>query len=158
MKIGMNDYVTKPFEEDKLMGVILKQLRLDPPPIQIQTPATETKIAAGKLYNLDKLVALTRNDNAYVQKMISIFLEQTSQAVEQIQKACAQSDLESLYQVAHKIKPSLGSMGVDVLYQTIRDVEQKANDRDDTPELKRQVDVLVGTLQQLIEQLKLEQI
>jgi PAS domain S-box-containing protein len=157
VKIGMNDYVTKPFEEEKLMGVILKQLRLGATPLQIHTTVAEPTITAGKLYNLDKLIALTRNDNAYVQKMIGIFIEQTSQAIDQIQKASGQSDLESLYQVAHKIKPSLGSMGVDVLYQTIRDVEQKAIDRLDTPELKKQVDVLVTTLQQLIEQLKLEQ-
>lgn len=156
VNVGMNDYVTKPFEEDKLMRVILKVLQINPMPFHVKQEAVGEKTTNEKLYKLDKLLDMSGNDNAYVQKMIGIFTDQILQAIENIQTAYKVGDLEVLYQVSHKIKPSLASMGIDQLYQTIRNVEQSSKERNNSQQLKDEVNFLVTTLKLVLEQLRLE--
>ncbi len=155
---GMNDYVTKPFEEAKLMGVITKTLNLSPaPPKEVEV---ETAVPAinNKLYNLDKLIKMVGGDVGYAHKMIEIFIGQTETALVQIKEAYAEKDMEALYQVTHKIKPSLSSMGIDTLYDAIREVEQQAKERLDSKELSAKVDLLHATLVGVIDALKQEKL
>jgi PAS domain S-box-containing protein len=152
LSAGMNDYVTKPFEEDKLIAVINKVLHLSPAPLKTQNKDFET--ASENLYSLDKLTAMARNDSSYVQKMVGVFVNQTQQALDQLVTAQAKGDLAKMYQIAHKIKPSLSSMGIDCLYQTIRDVEMLAKNGEDSTLLQQQLKTLISTLNTVLHQLQ----
>lgn len=158
LAIGMNDYVTKPFEESKLMGAIMKALHLSPASTKKVDTTPAAPVANDKLYDLDKLRKMLGGDEAYLRKMTGIFIEQTEIALVQIKEAYANKDLEALYQVTHKIKPSLSSMGIDTLYDTIREVEQQAKECLDSKELSAKVDFLHATLVVVIDALKQEKL
>ena len=161
INVGMNGYVTKPFEEDKLISTIAKTLSLSV--IKKKKEEEPDKkpsatILKQKLYNLEKLMELARNDKTYVQKMIGIFTEQTTISIEQIKTAYGNKNLGALYQVAHKIKPSLDSMGIISLRENIREIEMSAKEGNDSDILASKIEFLLSTLNEALEQLKEEPI
>lgn len=157
LKIGMNDHVTKPFEEDKLISVMSKWMTMaNPPADHLATTSTTTRNESTKLYNLTKLLSLSRNDTAYVQKMVQIFIDQTVLSIQQIKDAYALKDLNTVYKIAHKIKPSIEGMGIDILRNDIREIEKIAHEGKDSDEFEQKLLLLFSILNTVVEQLKQE--
>lgn len=157
IRVGMNDYVTKPFEEDKLMGIIIKLLKLSPVPLKKQ-PKKIKQITEPILYNLEQIVSLARNDTSYIRKMIEIFSEQAVISITQLQDAFTAKDPETIYQVAHRIKPSLDTMGISSLHAVIRELEKTAKEGADLRLLAPMIESVVSTLTTVVTQLKEEKI
>lgn len=120
LKIGMNDYVTKPFEEKLLFSAILKNI--DKSKTDRDRVTMESKHDP-KLYNLDKLVELSQGDMDYVKKMIEIFISQSEASMIQINSAISKRDLDTVFQISHKIKPSIDGLGIECLAKEIREIE-----------------------------------
>ena len=154
INIGMNDCVTKPFEEEKLISSIYKLTKVSAKSVNKNLEVIQDY--EQKLYNLNQLQSMSRNDNTYCKKMISIFIEQSTISISQIQDAYDIKDLNTVYHVAHRIKPSIGLMGIDVLRETIRYIEKNAKECNDSAELKKQINILYTVLNKVINQLKEE--
>jgi CheY-like chemotaxis protein/HPt (histidine-containing phosphotransfer) domain-containing protein len=128
IKSGMNDYVTKPFEEKQLLSAILKSIKqndndLVSAPVVIQ-PVMES--TPEKLYNMGKLTELCGGDTDYMKKMVEIFIEQSLLSSKQIVEALAIKDLKTVYQVSHRIKPSIDSLGIVCLKTEVQEIENDA--------------------------------
>lgn len=152
MKIGMNAYVTKPFEEKQLLDAILKNR-------EISKTSSETIIAepaADKLYDIDKLKELCDNDADYLQKMVEIFIEQSTTSTKQMQEAMTIKDLQTVSQISHKIKPSIDSLGIDCLKAEIREIEKDAKTGIYTDKLVNLVNYAEEVLTKVVEHLKKE--
>lgn len=163
LSVGMNDYVTKPYDEEKLMAAIFRLLHTDEQidDVQEEIPRTQvlTKtVGDKKLYDLSILKGQGIDNPDYLRKMIKIFSDQSSQVVRDLNTAYAQKDLGKVYQLAHKIKPSIDGMGIHSLKDLVRAVEQKAHQYQDSKDLGEQVQVLCSTLNRVIEQLKDEEV
>lgn len=127
---GMNTYVLKPFQEHHLMEVIAGffeheatktetiEIKPAPAPIQVENNS--------KLYSLEKLKTLSNGNEAFVQKMINLFVTLAPQSVSQINEAYQSGDFELVAKLAHKLKPSLDNMMITELKDTVREVEQNA--------------------------------
>lgn len=154
IKIGMNDCVTKPFEEDQLLNAIAKWTNNE----NSFSKKTTLKLINQneKLYDLEKLISISKDDKSYVQKMIQIFIDQSLLAITQIGDAYKVKDLDTVYKVSHRIKPSIDSMGITVLYDEIRNVEKVSKSGIDSPELEKSILFLFSVLHQVINQLKNE--
>ncbi len=122
LSIGMNDYVTKPFEEKELFNTIAKQLQWNMSP----TSSAATIIDDG--YDLSQLVELSRGDEEFVKNMVEIFLEHTPPALDEMLKGMADNDFTTVAKVAHRIKPSIESMGISQLDGVARDIELSAKE------------------------------
>ncbi len=154
IKTGMNDYVTKPFEEEKLISVMNKWLgstTIDP---VIDKVSDITSGVNQQLYDLSKLLSLSRNDKSFVQKMVQMFIEQTTLSIQQMKEAYANKDLDTIYNIAHKIKPSIDAMGIEVLREDIRDIEKTAFEKNDSEEFEKKLLFLFFILDKAIDQLK----
>jgi len=154
MNIGMNDCVTKPFEEEKLIGSIYKLTKLDAKKDYVLNEMQND--SNQKLYNLNQLLSVSRNDSAYCKKMISIFIEQSTTAISQINESYDSKDLSVIYSIAHRIKPSIDLMGIDILRDNIRYIEKNSKELNDSEELKKQINILFTVLNKVINQLKEE--
>lgn len=154
LKIGMNDYVTKPFEEDVLLNTIAKWASIDG--FVANKPEKDVVLDNEKLYNLEKIITISRNDNAYVKKMAQIFSDQALLAINQIGDAYKANDLDTVYKVSHRIKPSIDSMGITILYDDIRKIEKDSKEGLNSPELERNILFLFSILNQVVNQLKNE--
>ncbi len=158
IKTGMNDYVTKPFEEEKLISVINKWLS-SALSGTLPNQTTKTLEEEGRtVYNLSKLVSLSRNDKGYVKKMVQLFIDQTAICVQQMKEAYAGNDLDTLYKVAHKIKPSIDGMGIEMLREDIRYIEKTASEGKNPEDLEKKLLFIFSVLDKAIEQLKQEAI
>jgi CheY-like chemotaxis protein len=148
---GMNDYITKPFDESTLLGTILRNLASSGAALPGPVSKTPVKPASeeNRLYNLDYIIQFSKGNDNFVRKMITLFCEQMPDAVGEIRAALAEKDLETVRQVAHRIKPNIVNFGIGDLKQDIRSIEFLARQGVATPEL----DALTGKLEYIVKRI-----
>jgi len=143
LSIGMDDYVTKPFEEKELFNTIVKQLQWE------DVNKAQPTNTMDNNYDLSKLKALSRGDEDFVRSMIEIFRQQTPLALKEMKEALRKKDYETLAQTAHRIKPSIENMGIKQLDGVASEIElaikTKGNAVDHT-KLTQKLHTLVSTL------------
>lgn len=115
--VGMNDYVTKPFDEKILFETILKFTKK-------QKNISEKAELKTHSYNLSNLNAMSRGNQEFVKKMITIFINQTNEIITETEKAINNNNFIEVSQLIHKIKPSVDGMGITKIYTEIRELEQ----------------------------------
>jgi HPt (histidine-containing phosphotransfer) domain-containing protein len=77
-----------------------------------------------KYTDLNYLKKLSNGSNAFVCRMISLFLEQTPMALNELEKYSVIHDWVSLKAVAHKMKPSFSFMGIKGLEEEVLQMEE----------------------------------
>jgi signal transduction histidine kinase/DNA-binding response OmpR family regulator len=153
INIGMNDSVTKPFEEEKLINSIYKLTNFDSTNVNIEPTML---LNTDKLYNLHQLRIVSRNDTDYFKKMINIFIDQSNLSITQITESYLAKNLKGVYSVIHKIKPSIDLMGIEILKEPIKYIEKNAKEQIDSQELGKQIKFVFIILNKAILQLKEE--
>lgn len=147
---GMNDYLTKPFKEEDLVGLMSKWLGRDPGKRSNQSNME----SAHALFDLSKLQEISKGNKAFVEKMVQLFSTQAPLSVKEIKEAYAFQDLEKVKAVAHRLKPSIDNMGIQSLTREIRQIEALALSGDDGNELPGLIGQLETTLTKVVDQLQ----
>jgi HPt (histidine-containing phosphotransfer) domain-containing protein len=75
-------------------------------------------------WSLEKLRQMSKGNEAFVQKMLAIFLEQTPIRLTEMEKSYAEGNLHKLGEIAHKMKPGMDSFEMTGLLQTVRKLEK----------------------------------
>ena len=107
-----------------------------------------------KLYSLAQLESLSGGDEAFVNKMVDMFLELTPQTIAVLKESYAEDKLETLGGAAHKIKPTIDMMGIETLRQSIRDLEQYGKNRSHLELIPGLLTEVCDTLDQVVVQLR----
>jgi HPt (histidine-containing phosphotransfer) domain-containing protein len=76
--------------------------------------------------DLSYLSSLSSGSTEFMQQMISVFMEQTPKALDQIKTHYAAQDWKQLGAIAHKIKPSFAFMGIRELEPVIAELEDNS--------------------------------
>jgi two-component system, sensor histidine kinase and response regulator len=78
------------------------------------------------IMSLNRSIALERvgGDEALLQEIAGLFLEDYPNLITQIQQAVGAKDAHSLERAAHSLKGSLSNFGSDAAYQAAFDLEQ----------------------------------
>ncbi|MBK8667956.1 MAG: PAS domain S-box protein [Saprospiraceae bacterium] len=153
MSIGMNDYVTKPFEENILFNTLLNHVTRKLP----SEKAGSDEAKKESLYNLQKLDEISRDDVSFVHKMVIIFVEQTPLSIAEMKIALSNGDMETVSKIAHRIKPGIDNMGISSLTSVIREIEAKG--KSSNPNIDKMWDLVritEETLDKVIESLRIE--
>ncbi|MEO6903478.1 MAG: Hpt domain-containing protein [Bacteroidia bacterium] len=87
---------------------------------------SESKAAVKKYTDLTYLKSLSKGDDGFVKQMITIFINQTPAAIEQLEKSLISKDFLTLNAVAHKIKPSFSFVGINSLQAKLEELEKNA--------------------------------
>ncbi|MFN8436378.1 MAG: PAS domain S-box protein [Cytophagales bacterium] len=158
--IGMNDYVIKPFDENILISTIAKFANKiietqneDKEEVDILEVVESQK--ENSLYDLSNLVKMSRGNDEFLVKMINLFIQQSYLSIEQLKEALNNSDIERIYAVSHRMKPSIDNMGVESLKQEIRLLESLAKEGSFNMEIVRLINYVEEQSLKVIEQLKL---
>lgn len=150
LRIGMNDFISKPFEEQKLIQVVAKWLGLYVAE-QAVSIAEESPVA---LYDLKNLYSISRGDEVFVNKMIGLFVSSIPAALQQIQQAFESNDRETIAAVAHRIKPSIQNMCITSLKNDMQDLEKSRNEDFQFDKGLKTFERIKSVLTAIIEQLK----
>ena len=125
LKKGMNDFITKPYDEQDFFRKIEHVLSLSYDVLQAEKPEFPVREEDRKpLYDLSQLEKMSRGNAAFIQKMISIFMDLAYENMAKLEEALANDDLQTIQKIAHKIKPSIDQMGIESLKDVVRKVEK----------------------------------
>ncbi len=152
LSIGMNDYVTKPFEEKLLYDAINVQINASY--IQKEHAALLAGINEQNLYSLEKLEKISRGNQDFVREMVNIFMKNTPNTLDEIHLAFKEEDYMKVSKLAHRLKPSIGNMGIEGLKGAALEIEQYAKgDTIDAAFLKSKIENLDHYLQKVLNKL-----
>jgi len=74
-------------------------------------------------YNLAKVYALSDNDPEFVNDILTLFVNEVPDDLVQIKEGIKKKDHKHAYSYAHKIKPTLDLLGMNVAFEEILQVE-----------------------------------
>jgi CheY-like chemotaxis protein len=154
LSIGMNAYVTKPFEEYILFDTIANTLIKLQPLVDKNSKSASSKEPT-QLYDLSKIKDLSRGDNNFINKMINIFIEHTPVGLSEMKIAIDNNDAMTASKIAHKMKPSIDNMSISMLKSPIREIE--AEGKSPSPNFEKIIMLynnLEETLNIIVNQLK----
>ncbi len=67
-------------------------------------------------YNLSKVYEISENDSDFALQIVSLFLEEVPVEIQSMKNAIELKDYTQTYASAHKIKPTLDLLGMDIAY------------------------------------------
>src|SRR3970040_32870 len=74
-------------------------------------------------YNLSKVYALSDNDSEFVNEILTLFVTEVPEDLLQIKEGIKKKDHKHAYAYAHKIKPTLDLLGLNVAFEEILQLE-----------------------------------
>ncbi len=128
MKAGMNGYISKPYTE-KMLYMALKSAAY---PTSFTAPAAAKSEEASAqpacngdepLYDLSLLWSVANDDEEFIKKILTTYMDTVPADIDMLDKAMAQKDWETVGKQAHKIKPAIDYMGIVALKAVIRKME-----------------------------------
>jgi signal transduction histidine kinase/CheY-like chemotaxis protein len=120
IEIGMNDYLSKPFDFAfiyKRISMLIGDTPIDHNEV-IKIPTEE------KLFDLSLVEEM--DDNEYVVDILSIYLNETPSELNELEKACIAGKFTDVYKRAHKLKSSTGLLKASGLLTILIKIEETA--------------------------------
>lgn len=145
---GVNDYVTKPFEEEILLEVISKYIKHNKEEQEEQSTEEKT------LYDLASLHKLSAGNADFVTKMIHIFIQQATETIDKIDQAIAIEDFEEVNRLTHRVKPSIQGVGIYSITEKVKSLEKMAKEHPQKEEIITLFNEVRTVLEETIVQLK----
>ena len=153
-EVGMDDFVSKPFQPEVLYDRIASILSHAP-----RNPSDREPVAGRAPsqvpIDLTILSSSVRNDPLKLRKFAHLFIENARIGLSEMESALAQSDLEMVSRLGHRMKSSartVGAMGFAELCQTLEGLKRS----DDLPQAQAisvQLAALLGQIAEIVDQL-----
>ena len=153
LEAGMNDYISKPFLEKDLYEILAKHLQLKTGFKKHETMIQSEFIKQdGPLVQTQDLLDLSRGNHQFIFEMIDIYAEQNPGDIDALRKGIKYQNYEDVRMVAHRMKTSVGFMGIGTLLQPLTDLETLAETHADVALLEEKfLHIKKGCEQSLIE-------
>ena len=109
---------------------------------------------ASNVTDLDYLWTFSQGDKAFMQEIITNFIQQAEENLPQIQSFLEKQELKKLRKILHKMKPSFSFMGINSLKETITQAEELAKDIKNIAELSVVLQRIQSVCRKAIQELK----
>ena len=131
MAVGMNDFISKPFTPNHLLGLIQEYLSAK------KEPETEVLSGTGRKIELNRaaLNELYGDDKEYAADMFQTFLTEVVPDFGTIQALINSEDWEELAKAVHKLKPTLAMVGLTELEKRMLNFEETIKQAQEKEEL-----------------------
>jgi PAS domain S-box-containing protein len=146
IQAGMNDYLSKPFEEEDLIRLIAKWLGRE----AHFNPAKTIKVSNTPLYDLCKLKQITRGDEKFMVKMLQLFINETMAGIANLEQAFNTKDLKQVKFLAHRMKSSLSNLNISSAAGIAGSIENGQWTEEEYPVLQKQINELKKVVAEVI--------
>lgn len=154
IEAGMNDYIAKPFKEEEFLKKIAHWLNAEIS--SVENSSINEEGIEDALYDLSGLKEISRGNQAFIEKMVKLFCEQSPVMIGQMKEAYGAEKLEVMGAVAHKLKPSIDNLKINTLKQVIRSIEKAGKEQSKTEEVATQIQLIEEIINKTIKKLKQE--
>lgn len=137
---GMNDYMSKPFESEKLYKKIIENIKLDTPEsISGSNSINEISIMETNeenyLPDYSHLEKNFHNNKVFLKKILTIFIDSTPTMIDDLKLGLMQKDYPKIHATAHNLKTTIDSFKIKSLQEKIRKIEINAANQTNLEEL-----------------------
>ncbi|MFP9115109.1 Hpt domain-containing protein [Flavobacterium sp. RHBU_3] len=105
-------------------------------------------------YNLSKVYAISDNDQDFAKQIITLFIDEVPAEVKNIREGLEDKDHKRVYQAAHKIKPTLDLLGMELAYDDVLAIEKWTKAEGRRKEIKDVVKSLRGHVENTLKEVK----
>jgi len=124
ISIGMNDYISKPFDFSFLYNRISHFLGLK---TVKYIARVKEKTGNNKLFNLSLVEEM--EDTEYLLSILGTFLNKTPADLKEIENEFAAGHFENVYKIAHKLKSSVGLFKASGLFGILTKIEESIKNK-----------------------------
>lgn len=118
---GMTDFIAKPFEEAALIRMVAGLLGEH---ASVHAGAGGVQpLSREALYDLRQLKALGKGDEGFLVKMVALFIKIIPDTLSRMTGAYGQKDWKQLAALAHRLKPSLHTIGIESVLKDVQLLE-----------------------------------
>ena len=152
IQCGMNDFISKPFDENKFIRLVARWIGKDVELAGIEEIPEEF---GESLYDLSNIEAISRGDKGFIRKMISLFIETMPDTMEKIKSALSENDLHTVSDLGHRMKPSIQNLCIFSIDSEVKSLDNAAKLNLDKHFLLEQVKKIELVLDKVIKEMKL---
>jgi len=105
-------------------------------------------------YNLAKVYALSDNDPEFVMQIVTLFVTEVPEDLLQIKEGIKKKDHKHAYAFAHKVKPTLDLLGLNVAFEEILQVEAWTKAEGEKKEIKETFKSIKSQVSDAVKELK----
>lgn len=152
LEAEMNDFVSKPFEEDELL---IKITRLINDSTLAHNKEDKNKMAShSNNYPIDisRLIAIGKGDKVFIKKMIDLFVQEVAGRSTDMIEALNKKDYKKISDLAHRLKPAMTDFRI--VPDEIRQLELLAKEGVNTSQIEYLVHICLDALESAIAKIK----
>ncbi len=156
---GMNDYISKPFEEEILfmkISALLPHKQKKTQPEESITDRKDTVEPQKQLYDLQMLHKLGRGNKEFIKRTIELFIKTAPETVESLQDGIRSQDWSAVSGAAHKLKSTVDTLKIEQLRPVVRQIEIDARKTINLEAIPDLVNFIEDHINQTINQIKQE--
>lgn len=106
------------------------------------------------IYSLDKLKEMAEGDEDFINSVVSVFLEEVPQDLEDLEQALSERNYEKVYKLAHKIKPNVDLLGMEQTRAAALQIETLGKNENNSAEIAKIFPLLKKDIHQVVSELK----
>ncbi len=153
-KVGINDFIIKPFKEIHLFNKMCEVLKIKNQfPIKPKEEIILKEEISPKLYNLDELKRMINTKDGLL-NMINTFIENSENTIKKFQEYLPENNWKQIGEAAHKVLPSFKHIEAHAINNDLTTIKTKTIVKPDYEEIPRLLEKTIKAMQQLNEQLK----
>lgn len=126
LEAGFDDYLSKPFEETQLLHIVSAWLGKALNKLPVSASPVISPVTEPPLYDLTQLTTIARGNQDFIDKMKSLFKEQAPASVQELKSAYLKNDHALMARIAHRMKPSVDTLGIVSLKEVLKEIEESA--------------------------------
>ncbi|MBC5991588.1 PAS domain S-box protein [Pontibacter cellulosilyticus] len=159
LSIGMNAYISKPFEEEELylkIANILPHKVLSNRSASMKSIDKEENAPFAPLYDLSILHKMSRGNEAFIQRTKKLFIQTVPDTLSEIRVRQQQNDWAGVSAAAHKLKSTIDTLRIEKLKDVIRQIELGAKADEPNEAVEENIEFLQEVMAQVLQQMKTE--
>jgi CheY-like chemotaxis protein len=147
VKVGMNDYISKPFNPAELNQKMWDLL-----------PKKES-IIEKKITNINYLRNAVGGDLNAIKEILEIYLSKTPPLLDALENDLAVNKTDNIEAIVHNLKNSVGIIGADALFHLLDTIEANLHKKQITPDtismIKKMIVMARQSMREIIDEYKL---
>jgi PAS domain S-box-containing protein len=125
LKVGMNDIIIKPFDENDLfikIGCVLNLFNNNKKSKNLVLENEKPNVSKKPLYDFSKYQKRNRIDDDFIKKIIVMFIDLVFENTILLEKALEKEDVLIINKIVHKLKPNIKLMGIISLNRNVKEI------------------------------------